>query len=48
MSQQEVLDEETPLLQPVQQKKARTPLPWRDLSLRTPETSASQMAMKPA
>lgn len=32
MSQQQV-DEETPLLQPVQQKKARTPLPWRQFSI---------------
>ncbi|KAG2128246.1 major facilitator superfamily domain-containing protein [Suillus clintonianus] len=32
MSQQR-LDEETPLLRPVQQKKARTPLPWRQFSI---------------
>jgi hypothetical protein len=32
MSQQQV-DEETPLLQSVQQKKARTPLPWRQFSI---------------
>ncbi|KAG1750088.1 major facilitator superfamily domain-containing protein [Suillus lakei] len=32
MSQRQV-DEETPLLRPVQQKKARTPLPWRQLSI---------------
>ncbi|KAG1841120.1 major facilitator superfamily domain-containing protein [Suillus subalutaceus] len=32
MSQQQV-DEETPLLLPVQQKKARTPLPWRQFSI---------------
>jgi len=32
MSQQEV-DEETPLLQSAQQKKTRTPLPWRQFSI---------------
>lgn len=32
MSQQQ-LDEETPLLPPLQQKKARTPLPWRQFSI---------------
>lgn len=32
MSQQQV-DEETPLLRPVQQHKARTPLPWRQFSI---------------
>ncbi|KAG1905235.1 major facilitator superfamily domain-containing protein [Suillus fuscotomentosus] len=32
MSQQQ-MDEETPLLQPVKQKKARTPLPWRQFSI---------------
>ncbi|KAG1733578.1 major facilitator superfamily domain-containing protein [Suillus paluster] len=32
MSHQQV-DEETPLLQSVQQKKARTPLPWRQFSI---------------
>jgi MFS family permease len=32
MSQQQV-DEETPLLQSVQQKRARTPLPWRQFSI---------------
>ncbi|KAG2107268.1 major facilitator superfamily domain-containing protein [Suillus discolor] len=32
MSQQQV-DEETPLLQPVKQKAARTPLPWRQFSI---------------
>jgi len=32
MSQQEV-DEETPLLQPLQEKRARTPLPWRQFSI---------------
>lgn len=32
MSQQ-LVDEETPLLRPAQQKKARTPLPWRQFSI---------------
>ncbi|KAG0694691.1 major facilitator superfamily domain-containing protein [Suillus ampliporus] len=33
MSQQQQVDEETPLLRPVQQKRARTPLPWRQFSI---------------
>ncbi|KAG1778799.1 MFS multidrug-resistance DHA1 sub-family [Suillus placidus] len=33
ITSQQQLDEETPLLPPPQQKKARTPLPWRQFSI---------------